>query len=234
MARCFALGCVLAGLCAPARAVDENRLQTAIDRLDAIVRYAKSNNAAAPNLVSDLEGVAYELRQALYTGRAPAAVPVGPEYGPPPRRQPEQESNLFGIPLEHPGADDDSVPARREWKVYGSLNNLRAITDRKRDTRADSGTTAYAGYQVTVDLGRNCRIHRVVQDHGASKDDFPGTYMIEVSPDAVKWFEVFRGRGAPGYSTADFNRTRARYVRVTALTTNGKNKYWSLHELGIE
>jgi F5/8 type C domain-containing protein len=124
-------------------------------------------------------------------------------------------------------------PTRDQRGVSGSLRDVQLVIDRDPATRATSGTADYAGMSLTFDLGGEYEISRVVQLHGQWRDDYPGDYKVEVSrrKDESEFREVWRGRGAPDRSVANFYETATRYVRITALRARDRVHAWSIAEL---
>jgi hypothetical protein len=86
---------------------------------------------------------------------------------------------------------------------------------------------------LSFDLGGEYELSRVVQVHGQWRDDYPGEYKIETSrqKDESRFREVYRGRGEPGRSVAQFNEVVTRYVRITALRNRDRTHWWSIAEV---
>lgn len=225
--------------CTQVLAVDRQRMDNAIYRLEQTIYKAKNDNGARRDIIYELESILYELRQARSVhgggGAYPPAVPVAAPVN-------NYNNNSGGGFFNWDSNNDDGfdtrsrkVPDRRNWSVYGDLNPIANVHDKNRRTRADSGTANYRNYTITADLGRICDIRKVIQDHASSAEDYPERYKIDASQNGQDWFEVFSGRGAAGHSIASFPTKQARYVRIRALADGRKRqKYWSIHELGIE
>ncbi len=124
-------------------------------------------------------------------------------------------------------APEPTPPAAR------TLKDLTLATDKKPGTRASSGTPNYEGMSITIDLGGEYELSRVVQLHGQWAEDYPGEYKIEVSRQAneSRFREAWRGPGKAGRSIATFEPVTTRYIRITALRDRGANHWWSIAEI---
>lgn len=121
-----------------------------------------------------------------------------------------------------------------DWPASGRLlKDLPYATDGNMETRAASNGSDYAGMVGVFDLGGEDRLSRVVQIHGRWPDDYPAEYKVEVSRrnDEGEFREVWRGRGEPERSVAEFAPVNARYVRITALRNRDAYHWWSIAEL---
>jgi hypothetical protein len=125
--------------------------------------------------------------------------------------------------------DRGNVPEPRGDR---GIRDLDAAFDRNPNTRATSGEYDYAGSSLTFDLGGEFELFRVVQIHGAWPEDYPAEYKIEVGRERNdRMYEVWRGRGEPNQSVAQFRPVRARYVRITALRSRDRYHWWSIAEI---
>jgi hypothetical protein len=122
------------------------------------------------------------------------------------------------------------VPPARPLPV---LRDSEKATDKSQTTRATSGSADYQGMSITIDLGGEYELSRVVQVHGQWPEEFPAEYKIEVSRERneQKFREVWRGPGAADRSTAKFNPVVTRYIRLTALRNRDRSHWWSIAEL---
>ena len=86
---------------------------------------------------------------------------------------------------------------------------------------------------LTIDLGGEYELSRVIQLHGRWPEDYPAVYKIEVSRQAneSRFREVWRGEGTPNRSVARFDPATTRYIRLTALKNRAGNHWWSIAEL---
>jgi F5/8 type C domain len=114
-----------------------------------------------------------------------------------------------------------------------TLKDLTLATDKKPGTRASSGTPNYEGMSITIDLGGEFELSRVVQLHGQWAEDYPAEYKVEVSRQAneSRFREAWRGPGKPGRSVARFEPVTTRYIRITALRNRDAEHWWSIAEV---
>ncbi|MEK6285803.1 MAG: discoidin domain-containing protein, partial [Acidobacteriota bacterium] len=91
----------------------------------------------------------------------------------------------------------------------------------------------YEGLAITIDLGGEYELSRVVQLHGRWAEDYPVEYKVEVSRQAneSRFREVWRGPGKVGRSVARFEPVATRYIRITALRNRDSNHLWSIAEV---
>lgn len=128
-------------------------------------------------------------------------------------------------PPDRPPTNPPSAPA--------ALKDAALATDKKVETRASSGTPNYEGMFITIDLGGEYELTRVVQVHGRWAEEHPAEYKVEVSRQANedKFREVWRGAGRADRSVARFEPVVTRYIRITALKALGSNRQWSIAEV---
>jgi glucosylceramidase len=98
-------------------------------------------------------------------------------------------------------------------------------------TRWTSGAAQQPGQSLTVDLGREQTVRRVVLDTGADQGDFPRGYTLATSRDGSGWHEVARGTGSGQLTSIDVRRARARFLRVTQ--TGSAPQWWSIADLRV-
>ncbi|MCI0487259.1 MAG: discoidin domain-containing protein [Blastocatellia bacterium] len=123
-------------------------------------------------------------------------------------------------------------PPVRPVTVFGDLLDVSNTYDERPNTRAYSSRRNYAGLSVTLDVGSQQNIIGVDQFHGAWAAHYPGKYKVEVAEsENGPWFETFEGAGRRGFSRAQFEAVRARFIRITATATGGGNNEWSIAEL---
>ena len=128
---------------------------------------------------------------------------------------------------------DPTPPTPVPGEEPGKLKDPALATDKKLETRATSGTPNYQGMSLTIDLGGEYELSRVIQLHGRWPDEYPAVYKIEVSRQAneSRFREVWRGEGSPGRSVARFDPATTRYIRLTALKSRANNHWWSIAEI---
>ena len=130
-----------------------------------------------------------------------------------------------------PGASKVTVPP--PVQAAKTFKDLALVTDKNADTRANSGTPNYEGMSITIDLGGEYELTRVVQLHGRWSDDYPAEYKVELSRQATesKFREAWRGAGKAGRSVARFEPVMTRYIRITALKNRDASHVWSIAEV---
>jgi len=130
-----------------------------------------------------------------------------------------------------PGASKVTVPP--PVQAAKTFKDLSLATDKNADTRANSGTPNYEGMSITIDLGGEYELTRVVQLHGRWSDDYPAEYKVELSRQATesKFREAWRGAGKAGRSVARFEPVMTRYIRITALKNRDASHVWSIAEV---
>jgi hypothetical protein len=133
------------------------------------------------------------------------------------------------IPKRSERAPDTSPAA----PAAPALKEIGLATDNKTNTRASSETPNYDGMSISVDLGGEYELSRVVQIHGQWAEDYPAEYKVEVSrqKDESKFREVWRGAGSPGRSVARFDPVISRFIRITALRNRDRTHWWSIAEI---
>ena len=87
------------------------------------------------------------------------------------------------------------------------------------------------GQSLTVDLGREQTVRRVVLDTGADQGDFPRGYALATSRDGTSWHEAATGTGSGQLTSIDVRPTRARWLRITQ--TGSAPQWWSVADLRI-
>jgi len=140
---------------------------------------------------------------------------------------PGQTARRIPARSERPPDVPPSVPAPK------TLKDFALATDQNAETRASSGTPNYEGMSITIDLGGEYELSRVVQLHGRWAEDYPAEYKIEVSKQAneSRFREVWRGPGKASRSVARFEPVTTRYIRITALRNRDNNHGWSIAEV---
>ena len=163
--------------------------------------------ATAVNTQFKQEWSVAELTAGIDPGQKPRTIPKPEQPGPQP----------------NPGP----LPPSKE------LKDAAKATDRNLDTFATSATADYAGMSIVYDLGGEYELSRVVQIHGNRAEQFAAEYKVEVSRerDESRFREVWRGAGQSGRSVARFNPVVTRFVRVTALRSQGNGRPGSIAEL---
>jgi len=140
---------------------------------------------------------------------------------------PGQTARRIPTRAERPPDTTPPIPAAKTFK------DLALATDKNTDTRANSGTPIYEGMAITIDLGGEYELTRVVQLHGRWAEDYPAEYKVEVSRQAneSRFREAWRGAGKAGRSVARFEPVTTRYIRITALKNRDSSHLWSIAEV---
>jgi hypothetical protein len=74
---------------------------------------------------------------------------------------------------------------------------------------------------------------KIVLDNTWALWDFPVTYSVAVSNDAVTWSPpIASGSGGLGINAISFPRQSARYIRITQ-NSSSDTYYWSIFELDV-
>ena len=143
---------------------------------------------------------------------------------------PGQTARKIAARPERPERPQETTPPVVTPK---SFKDLALATDKNPETRATSGTPNYEGMSITIDLGGEYELNRVVQVHGRWAEDYPAEYKVEVSrqQNESRFREVWRGAGTPNRSVARFQPVVTRYIRLTALRERRGNQGWSIAEV---
>ncbi len=96
-----------------------------------------------------------------------------------------------------------------------------------------TGVAQAPGQYLTIDLGRNVDMDKVLFDAGAATaNDYPRIYDIFTSYDNTTWTQVASGYGSNRIVQADFQGTKnGRYVRIVSNGTS--SQWWSVAEVAI-
>jgi hypothetical protein len=86
---------------------------------------------------------------------------------------------------------------------------------------------------ITIDLGGEYELSRVVQLHGRWPEEYPAEYKVELSRQAneSRFREAWRGPGKATRSVARFEPVTTRYIRITALRNRDNSHLWSIAEV---
>lgn len=96
-----------------------------------------------------------------------------------------------------------------------------------------TGAPQSPGQFLTIDLGRNADMDKVLIDAGAATaNDYPRIYDVFTSYDNTNWTQVASGYGSSRILQADFQGTKnGRYLRIVSNGTSGQ--WWSVAEVAI-
>jgi hypothetical protein len=151
-----------------------------------------------------------------------------------------------GTPL--PSGTVQGTPAkpliREGWTADSSVNrDLAALAlDGSLATRWESGPQK-SGVSFTLDLGKRQPVQGISLKLGKSHSDYPRGYIVEISPDGVRWEQTAAQEKTvipilaymkPKDLSVDvfFDRKDARYIRITD-TGEDPLYYWSIHEIEV-
>ncbi|GAA1996991.1 discoidin domain-containing protein [Microbacterium pumilum] len=137
------------------------------------------------------------------------------------------EINLFSDPVLQNGTHTASAPA----SAPGTTPAM--VLDGSVSTVWQTGAPQTPGQSLTVDLGRNVDMDKVLFDSGpATSNDFPRIWDLFVSYDNTNWTQVASGYGTNRAVLADFQGGKnGRYLK---LVSNGTSpQWWSVAEVAI-
>ena len=129
--------------------------------------------------------------------------------------------------------DNDADLRSIQSVTANGFTNITDVLDDRGNRRASTANATYAGSWVQIDLGGSYSVSRVTQVHEPDRTDFPGRYRVQVSENGRQWRTVFEGEGERGKSTASFEPTRARYIRITAITNRNLQNPWTIYRLKV-
>lgn len=137
------------------------------------------------------------------------------------------ELNLFNDPVLHNGTHTATASS----SAAGTSPSM--ILDGNVGTVWQSGVPQSPGQAVTIDLGRNVDMDKVLFDAGATTaNDYPRIWDVYTSWDNVNFTHVASGYGASRVIQADFQGTKnGRYLRIASNGTSGQ--WWSIAEVAI-
>jgi len=106
--------------------------------------------------------------------------------------------------------------------------------DGKQETRWTSQGSMSPGMWFALDLGRECKLKKIVLDTRRSGEDYPRGYEVYVSFDGKDWGKpVLTGRGQPVTEIAFAKPVSARHVKI--VQTGKSDKWqWSIHEITVD
>lgn len=124
--------------------------------------------------------------------------------------------------------------SRSGWMASASVNsgNAYKAIDGTNSTRWDTSGSQTPGQWFQVNMASTNSFHKLVLDATASPNDYPRSYQVNVSNDAVNWGSpVATGAGSSAITTITFASQTARYIRITQ--TGSAGNYWSIHEFNV-
>lgn len=125
--------------------------------------------------------------------------------------------------------------SRNGWTMSASSSESGSLAGNAADgndgTRWSSGANQAAGQWFKADLGSNQWFNHIVMDSGASTNDYPRDYIVEVSTDNANWRTVANGEGTGAVVAVNFSIVEARYIRVTLKKAS--TSWWSISEFRV-
>ncbi len=177
----------------------------------------------------------------------PTALPT-PEPSPQPGPSPVIEPSPTPVatpspePTPSPAASPSPTPApvaasldRGTWTLASSNNegDLANAIDDTESSRWTTRETQRNGQWLTVNLGGDYWINRVVSTSESSPNDYPRQYEVFVSQDGVDWGDaVVSGTGDNATTDIEFAGVLARHVKIVQLGSSD-NFWWSVHDLSV-
>lgn len=137
------------------------------------------------------------------------------------------EINLYSDPVLHNGTHTATASS----SAPGTLASM--VLDGNVSTVWQSGAAQAPGQTLTIDLGRNVDMDKVLLDAGAATaGDYPRIWDVFISYDNVNWTQVASGYGTNRVVQADFQGTKnGRYLRIVSNGTAAQ--WWSVAEVAI-
>lgn len=80
-------------------------------------------------------------------------------------------------------------------------------------------------------MGQTQTFNRVLIDAGASSNDYPIGYQVQVSTNGTSWTTVASGTGSGPAILVEFPVQVARYLKI--VQTGTSSSWWSIHELNV-
>jgi hypothetical protein len=128
-----------------------------------------------------------------------------------------------------PRSPASAITPHTQWRVSGDLTNPAAAADGDLTTAAIS-QAAYAGAELTVDLGKPCLFNMIVMDHGPMPEGFPRRMAVLTSLDGREFTYTYGKEGNRQRTVfVLITPTLARYIRIKAVVPGSEP--WSVGEV---
>ncbi|WP_433012817.1 discoidin domain-containing protein [Kribbella sp. CA-294648] len=124
-------------------------------------------------------------------------------------------------PVSLAGATASAVPAADAALAF----------DADGSTVWQSKAAQAAGQYVQADLGTAKQFRRVAIDSGGNTGDYARGWQVSTSFDGTTWRPLASGTGTGQLTNVDVPPTRARYVRITSISTS--DHWWSLADVRL-
>ena len=137
------------------------------------------------------------------------------------------EINLYSDPVLFNGTHTATASA----SAPGTTAQM--VLDGNTSTVWQTGAAQAPGQSLTIDLGRNVDMDKVLFDAGAATaNDYPRIYDVFTSYDNTTWTQVASGYGSNRVTQADFQGSKnGRYLRIVSNGTS--TQWWSVAEVAI-
>ena len=115
----------------------------------------------------------------------------------------------------------------------GAGTTASAAIDGNLGTVWNSGAPQTPGQSITIDLGRNVDVGRMLLDSGAgAPSDYPRTWDVYGSTDNTSWTQLATGYGTNRLIRPDFQGSKnVRYLRVSQNGT--ASNWWTIADLAV-
>ncbi|MGJ8655270.1 MAG: DUF7133 domain-containing protein [Akkermansiaceae bacterium] len=130
-------------------------------------------------------------------------------------------------------AEPQKLTYDRKWKLSASHNesSLKNAFDGDSGSKYSTDARMVDGMWVQVELPELTEISSIILDSRELKDDYPSSYILEVSKDGKNWGKPLAAGEGKSYLQMTFAPVEAKYIRITQ---NGKKRYfWAIGEMEI-
>ena len=134
----------------------------------------------------------------------------------------------------------DDMLDRTGWVATSNVSNNRAqnMLDGKLNTNWDCNMQNSGAGQglvwVKVDMLTPKTFNQIILEYSSNPNDFPQSYVVEVSDDNETWDQIASGKGSSSNrTTISVEETTARYIRITKPAGTTKANYWLIAEFYV-
>ncbi len=120
------------------------------------------------------------------------------------------------------------------WVLSSSDNaaDVYFAIDGDLGTRWTTDADQTPGQTFTIALNDQQSFDRIILGANQSENDYPRSYVVEVSDDGNTWIEVQSGEGTIGTTVIDFADQNASFIRIEQQGSSNRF-WWSIHELAV-
>lgn len=126
---------------------------------------------------------------------------------------------------------------RTNWSITATNTSewtpISNMIDGSTDTKWSSGTLQSSGQSVTIDFSKSENFDKI--ELISSGDDYPGSYIVEISNDGIHYSSVNLNNIDIGFGSKmvllPSTPQTARYLRISL--TSSKNKWWAINEFNV-